>query len=297
MIRMRARWPTLNAPVSDQNLVLLANDEVISVFWPWLLASQGDYYTSSLDRPVTANKSRYRLPINGFGPIKDAMLVDTAGKERSLSFCNLAEVGKGDISSDHEYTAFIDGELLGLTPTPSRTDGTILRMRYYRKPNTMWLTDATHGLIDRIILSMPTATRAVISDAGTTYQAGIAVDVISQGSGHQVVSESLLVLAADAATLTTRNVDANYPDTVEVGDTLMLAGRTPFVQLPDFMVPLLSTRVAMLGLDIEGDEASFSRKAKLADELQKLAVGALEPRYEGEPRMTQPRGTPHRPGR
>lgn len=300
MIRMRARWPTTNAPVPDDSLLLLANDEIASFFWPLLLASQGDYYTTYQDCAIVVGRARYRLPKNGFGPIKDALLVSTSGRESSLSFCNLGEVGKGDVSSADPYMAFIDGDLLGLTPAPTVTDGTVLRIRYYRKPNVLIPTDAGLGNIVAPVLSITSATRLVADEDLASFigDVGRVVDILGQGSGHQVLADSMTVTANSAAGAGLLNLDfAAIPDVVEVGDSLVWSGYTPFVQLPDFMVPLLSARVAMLALDIEGDEPAFKRKAALVDELQKAAVGALEPRYEGEPRMTQPRGTPHRPGR
>lgn len=294
MIRTRARWPSTNAPVSDANLLLLSNDEIASVMWPWLLASQGDYYTTYQDAPITANKTRYRLPDKAFGPIKGAWLVDVAGVERPMSFCGIAELGQ-DVSTDLDFTAFFDGDLLGLTPTPKVTDGRTLRIRYYRRPNLLNAAAAEAGTALRVIGTLTSATRLTLTSnvAGSVFGAGRAVDIISQGGNHQVLAESLVITAAGTATLDF----ASYPDVIAAGDHIVDAGLTSLVQLPDYMVPLLAQRVAMIGLDIEGDSDGFERKLALVAELKKEAIGTMQPRQEGEPRMTQPRGTPHRPGR
>ena len=284
-IKLRCHWPSTNAPISDANLLLLADQEIVGSLWPMLVASQGDYYLSYLDHAITADKARYRLPKKSYGPIKDVLIVDSNGAEAHVDAMNIEELGQ-EPQSNRKFLHFIDGDFLGLYPTPSTTQDT-LRIRFYRHPNALALTTTS-----RQISALTSATRLTLSAAisGTGWTTGTDVDIIGSGNAHQVLSEDIDLTGTGASTIDM----ASYPSTIEVGDWVATAGQTPLVPLPDFLVPLLMTRVALQALNGAGDAEAFDRMFKLGDLLERGARTVLEPRSEAAPRVIVPTHSAHR---
>ncbi len=275
----RCFWPGSNAPLTSAEILSFADAEIAGSIWPDLLAAQGDYYVSTQDHTITADYARYRLPKRAYGPIKDVLLVDDDDNETSLGLINLEELGHYPTTTG-KCKHFIDGDFLGLYPTPSATEGT-LRVRYYRHPSTLCLTTAAR----EIVISVDLAGGVLGAAAASTLWTGASVvDVIGAGNAHQVLAEDLGVDAAGAFSVT---VEADLTGSgIQVGDWIATTGTTPLVQVPDSMIPLLAYRTALACLSAAGDRSGFAlclewgAQSGLEEKQRKL----LEPRTESEPR-------------
>lgn len=278
--KARALWPTENAPLTDAEILSLADEEILGTLWPILLKSQGDHYLSVLDYPITANYSRYRQPNNAIR-IKDVLLVDEDGEEGdSLNFVNIEELGR--LGNDGDLVAYIDGDFLGLHPRPELTQHT-LRIRYYRAPSALTLEGVRVGAV-----SLP-STIAIDEDDTPTHPATFftpaaddELDIVSGGNTHQLLCDRFTVdNFALGAILFEEELDGSG---VQEGDWISYAGRTPIVQVPDHMVPLLIQRLKLAMVDAHGDNAAFQRTASMLQPLTAAASSTTSPRTEAEPK-------------
>lgn len=282
-VKARCLWPTSGtAPLTDAEILSFADAEIIGSLWPDLLGAQGDYYTATLDYDITADVPRYRLPEKSYGPIKDVTLVDSDGEEQSVAMMNLEELGHQAErrATGGRFVHFIDGDFLGLYPTPSATDGT-LRIRYYRHPSALCLVAAAR----QIAIAVDLATGSLGASApNTIFTADSVVDVISAGNAHQVLAEDLEVDSVSAFAVI---VDADLTGSgIKLKDWVASQGTTPLVQVPDSMIPLLAYRTALACLSAAGDRQGFTLCLEWGaqSQLESKQVKLLEPRSEAEPR-------------
>lgn len=287
LVKTRCFWPTTNAPMSDAEILRLADAEISGSLWPRILAAQADYALSTLDHAVTATYSRYRLPARSYGPIKDVLFIDdgdTDDDAESMPLVNIEQLGhmRGSRGS---YVSYIDGDYIGLYPTPTETRGT-LRIRYYCAPSKLCvLADAT------TISNYDSATNpnriVVESYTMTTPVAGDLMDIVSAGNAHQTLVASGEIDQVVAST----NFD--FEETldgtgIQIGDYVAAAGFSPVLQIPDFMFSLLSYRVATAALMSSGDKDAARMAHGEAERQSALAEMTLSPRTESEPLTISP---------
>lgn len=285
-VLVRCSWPSDGtAPFTTAEILRIANEEIVGNIWPKVIASQGDYYTATLDQDVTAGKTRYKLPRNSYGPIRDVLFVDPDNTDQpegvSVPMINLEDLGRsrgGFGASESGFHFFVDGDLIGITQGGSAPDTTFgtLRIRYYRHPNTLALAATCTTLT-----AVTEATKTFGVAANLSLANGSRFDIVSQGNAHSLFHDRLTVASSTASTVVaTESID----DTLaESGDYLAPHGTTPILQVPDHMVPWAVQLVAAACLAAHQDKGA---SADAAEEARNLAAGAVSlshPRTEAEP--------------
>jgi hypothetical protein len=295
LVKLRCFWPT-SAPLTNAELLLLADQEILGSLWPRLIAAQADYFLSTLDHDITADYARYRLPDLAYGPIKDVLYLAEGDEDEegiSLPMVNIEELGhmSSARSGSGSYVAYIDGDYIGLYPKPTTTQGT-LRIRYYRAPSSLVLSAAATqvALFDFEFGGGIARDRFEVDSNVGSWTTGSKVDVISAGNAHQVLLDAGVV---DTVLTSTVLVFTDLVDGtgLQIDDYVATHGQTPIVQLPDFMVPLLTYRVASAALMAHGDRDAAKEAAKEAERLSALADQTLSPRSEAEPLTVSMRGS------
>lgn len=293
-VLVRCSWPSDGtAPFTTAEILRIANEEIAGNIWPQVIKSQGDYYTATLDQDVTAGKTRYKLPRNSYGPIRDVLFIDTDDTDHpegsSIPKIDLEEIGRssgGFGASESGFHFFVDGDLLGLTQgglAPDRTFGT-LRIRYYRHPNTLALAATCTTLT-----SLVEATKTFNVAANLSLANGSRFDIISQGNAHSLLHDRLTVASSTASTVVaTESID----DTLaESGDYLAPHGTTPILQVPDHMAPWAVQLIAAACLSAHQDKGAASDAAGAARDLAANATSISHPRTEAEPTILAPRNS------
>lgn len=313
---VRCFWPATNAPITSAEMLALADEEISGRYWPLVISSQGDYYLSWRDAAITAGQRRYRLPMRTYGPIKDVVHVDSSGKLTSLSQINIEDIAHQTITSAGDNIRaqwYFDGDFIGLYPEPVRTEGT-LRIRYYRHPSSLVLQAAAaqvmkvtlnSGGVDKLLLNtaaLPTGWDALIPL--------LTLDLIGQGNAHQVLAADCIatavatVVAAKQLSFAVGTIPSDLGDerdlSLQLGTTnallgyVALVGRTPVVQLPDFMLPALIRQVAGASLRAHGENDAADREDAAAARLLEQAESTAKPRSEAEPNYIVTRNSPLR---
>lgn len=295
-VLIRCFWPTSNAHFSTAEILSIADDE-LKDSWADVLKANGKYYVQSLDHTIVAAYNRYRLPPKAYGPLLDVLIVRDDGEEVSVPELDLQELGYQHRSRTRSgYRHFIEGDFLGLTPTPEGA-GT-LRIKFYRHPSQLCLAGATVGNVSSALDFVKQPNRITLESALTpTPSAGDLWDVVSAGNAHQ-----LLLDGGEIDTVTGGGLNLNFTDSLNgsgifPGDWVAPAGFSPVVQLPDYMESTFIDRVAQVALEAADDEQAAEVVRRRAALKSERATGVGIPRSEAEPRTARTRNSLHRMAR
>jgi hypothetical protein len=287
-------WDTSDQPLTNAEILAIADEVILGDVWPTVVTSAGDYYVSARDYTLESGKSRYRLPSSLFGPVRDVLLVDSAGTEISIPQIDLEDLGRtGALPIPRQYRGaffhFFDGDFIGLYPTPSASDTTYsLRVRYYRSPNKL-VVSASATTVSSIDTTLDDDAFVVVANAGS-WSAGAELDVISAGNAHQAIGDALELSVVAGTTFTfTETLDGVG---IQAGDYVAATGYSPIVQAPDFMIPFLVTLVASECMEASGDMEAASRLSARAFIQGGKASPITRPRSVAEPQIVRCRNSP-----
>lgn len=286
-VLVRCLWPATNAPLTDAEILALADDEITGAIRPLMLAAQGDWHLATRDFDIESGRAEYLLPAS-WGPIKDLLYVDSSGQASDISVVNAGEVGRlhrtARASANGPYVAYVDGDYVTLHPEPTSTSGT-LRVRFYAEPGLLTTTYATISSYDtgtgyvELTENVPAAWHDPMPD--------LAIISATSPSHQKLGVFDLNLVAGDEMGA------ASYTGTPSrdfvAGNLVAVDGYSPIVQIPDHLVPLLVSRVVAECLSAVGDSAGFQRAVAKAADYEQRAVGALQPRNESEPQVIRPR--------
>lgn len=283
-------WDTSSQPITNAEILAIADEVIAGEVWPEIIGA--DYYVSSEDYTLESGYTRYRLPNRMFGPVRDVLIVDSAGGETSVPRMDLEDLGRradvgGSTSGFHHY---FDGDFLGLYPAPtSGSTSLTLRVRYFRMPSLLVVgTSATR--INAIDLDTDVDTFTVLANAGG-WTTGDELDVISTGNAYQVLAESRVLSGVSSLTF---NFTATLVGSgIRSGDYVAAAGYTPLVQCPEHMYAWLVESVAAQCIAVEDPSEARNKQAR-AEKLGAIAKSTNKPRSIAEPHTLVARNSPYR---
>lgn len=253
---------------TDQELLDLAYDSLLSEIVPMILEAREDYFVTYLDLPITANKSAYPVPTRALnGILREVKLI------RGSSIINLERKDLEEITSSTTGTPssfYVMGNDVVLHPTPDTTVDT-LRLYYFIRPSQL-VPVSSCGRITAIVGS------TVSISIPTGWTTANTFDLV-RGSAHfDVLAIDLAASSvASGSVVFTRTV----PSTLAVGDYVTLANETCFPFLPpEGHVALVQSAVTS-ALESIGDPAA-SVSAQKSEMLKKSFQSVLKTRIQGE---------------
>ncbi len=294
--KLRAFWPATNAPLTDAQILTLANEEIQGTLYPMVIGAHADYYQTVQDYDIVSGQSQYRLPARAYGPLKDVTIVNEDETEFSVGLIDAEELGQGVGAQGYyainpagglSFAMYFAGDWMHLRPIPNATLNT-LRVRYYRAPSTLCLlAEAT------TVAALGNGLTTFTLDSTPAGFSGARLDLIVGGNAHQtfVDDQAVTTITTDVVTLT----ESGNIEFLAVGDYVSVAGTSPLVQLPDFMLPGAIAQIAAACLDAHGDAMAAGLYAK-ANKLIELAFETAIPRVEGEPKFILTSNSPWRCG-
>lgn len=288
-VKLRCFWDT-NAPLSDAELLTLANDELQSDVFPLLLSSQGGFRLADLDHSITADQQLYKLPPRAHGGrLYDVLYVDSNGRETSLPMQEMEELGhiytEGGVESPGSMLWFLKDDYVGLYPTPTTTRDT-LRLRYYMRPGTM-VTVASAAQITAVTSTTLTFASGTIPTAWTTTNT---FDVISDTGTFRNIEIDKTSNTITTTSMTWTTLDSG----VQVGDWVALAKESPLPQIPEALHPYLYQKVAVRALQSAGDREGWRDAIAELEKMEDRVKDLMSPRVDGETKSIVPRYAPIR---
>lgn len=292
----RCYWPTntstglgQNAPLSDADLLAIADEDLLGELYPQLIAADADYSLATLNYAITAAQEYYRVPLHTYGAIKDLLEVQTTGAELAMSTFKLEDLGRPDrlgFTQRAEFSVVVDGDFFRLNPVPTNTSKTF-RIRYYHTPSKLALlaTSATIAARSTVtVLGIPVDRLTLSADlsVGDTVPT-LAVDCLSSAGAHQLLAENAAASVSAAGPYAAVTVASGGWGQAAIGDYIAPTGYTPIVQIPDLMEALFIQRVTCSALRAKKDYPALDREMKIAERLEKQAQKMLVPRSKAEP--------------
>jgi hypothetical protein len=152
-VRQRAMNASNQNLLQDSDIVRIASEELQSVLLPYIESVKGEYYVTNQDQTFVSGTTIYTLPQRATGTkLRDVCLVDQQGNEVLLNYINPEDMKSswayapyqfGFYPKDHTIVLIL-GNLVG------SGNYSLVRMIYFRRPNTLCTTD-TSGNAGQIV--------------------------------------------------------------------------------------------------------------------------------------------------
>ncbi|HEY9661986.1 MAG TPA: hypothetical protein V6C65_26315 [Allocoleopsis sp.] len=261
-----------------ENTEILASayDVLLSQLVPLILDLREEYYVASESQAITAGTAEYPIPYRAFGLMLREVKRVYNGTIQNLSQIDPSEITSAAVGTPTSF--YLEGQSVVLYPTPQSTDGSTLKLSYYRTPSKPVLTTAA-----ALITNIDRVTGIVTATPPTSWTSNDTFDFVSQRNGHKT-------LGTASATLTTVDMTfslSDIPASLEVGDYISLTGEAPYLQMPDNSFGLMVQLTANEFLEDLGDAQPLQIGMGKAEQLKGIFVKSMSTRVLGEPKKSR----------
>lgn len=281
-VRQRAMNASNQNLLQDSDIVRIASEELQSVLLPYIESVKGEYYVTNQDQTFVSGITIYTLPQRATGTkLRDVCLVDQQGNEVLLNYINPEDLKSswayapyqfGFYPKDHTIVLIL-GNLIG------SGNYSLVRMIYFRRPNTLCTTD-TNGNAGQVVSFNTGAQTITLSFAPSTWSTTTQFDIINSLPPFQSRVDDAAITNISGFVLTFTNP---LPSDLAVGDWVSEANFSPIPQMPVECHRVLETLTAARILQYIGDPA-FQVMQAMADQQRKDLITILSPRVDGSPR-------------
>lgn len=275
-IRFRAGLAstTIDEYFTDANLLQLLNEELTSWLTPMVLEMRSEYLINSIDYAIGSNGG------NAFYIPSGAV----AGRLRCLRMCDGGHNPVGpqleqiDIKDARNLWGGIWGSFFfkdnAVVLTGVLPQGYYLRMDYEGRLSTC-VSPTACAQITAI-----SGTAVTVASIPSGYTSGVLIDFIAGSSPFTNLGTAALTAPSGNTFTFAAALPSAQGRAVQVGDWIALTGTSPFIALPQEVVPLVAQWMAVKCQEIKGDQKIDVSQAKYK-EVQRQVVSVLAPRSLG----------------
>lgn len=284
-VRRLAMLPsTATLGTTNSDLLAYADQEMASRLVPMILSVNEEFYVQTVDIPLVAGQSAYRMPNRNAGArlrevqyAQGAVLTNLTRLEPEM----LDRFTTTPVGTPMGF--YMDAGALNVVPTPST--GGFLRMRYYVRPGRLTATATDYATI-------ATITSYTVSSSGGAQLAGTFSGSLTTAATLDVIAfrPPFEYLAVDAAqftfaapnfTILGNGQTATVLPNIAVGDYLCHSDLSPVIQLPVELQPLLTQRVVCSVFEA----LNYTDRLKAAEDryarMEEMALKLITPRIDG----------------
>lgn len=232
-VKRKISFPTSQVTFSDDDILKFANEEMFIAQVPSVLIYHEEFFVSSQDSPLLANKTRYAIPNRAIGmKLRDVFWKDTNGNLYDMARINPEEKAyfQRDFNTGRQpYPYYLEGNevVLASTNLPNPTGNLVFS--FFLRPNQlvadenaaiiidfstlMSVVDASISAGDQIVFTNPQGVELAV------YTATIGVPLANEfliGVSDTVTATNIvnLINLSDFATASNINADItiNYDD-------------------------------------------------------------------------------------
>ena len=259
---------------TDQEILDVAYDVLISNITPFLVSNREDYYVMSETQAITASQASYSLPSRAIGQSLREVKMIRGNQVIDLERIDLEEVTS--ISEGQPNQFYIENNELILYPTPQTTADTLKQYFFIRPSKLVPITESAR------ITAIDTGTNTITTtDAPSDWTTADTFDLIQGKSGFRILSQDLTASSVATNSITLSGI----PSTLVVGDYINLVEETVFPYLPTEAHSLLvhATVAELLESigDMNGFQAAEVRVARMMEVLESL----FATRVQGAPKQ------------
>lgn len=277
-------------PLTDAEILQLADDDLQNYVFPKVLASSGEWRVTDYAIALAASTSTYRLPSRAhLGRLRDLLYINASSERWSVPVIDPEMLGtlytSAQTASSPDRFYFADGSIalypaIGTSPTGS------LLAKYYMRPGTLVATSAAACItaIGAADTGGAGYRRFTCSNVPASVTASVTLDLIRADGGFETSHIDLAVHARTVGASGTIDIIETALSTtkIAVGDYFCLAGESCIPQIPNAMHAWLARRTAVCILE-QTDPTAIQRAQDKADETESAIVSTLGPRIDGEP--------------
>lgn len=263
---------------SDDSILRMATEELHIKLVPLIMSVREEFYVTSVDIPLVAGQAVYSIPSRAIGLVlRDAQLLV------GTDLTSLIAINSEDISTavtGLPYGHYFQHSDIVLYPTPAVSSGS-LRLRYYIRPSAL-VPPTEARQIAAIDTGLNTVTLATSPSGWTT---NTSLDLVRDIAPHTFLSTDALPTNVAGPVLTF----ASLPTGLAVGDWVCQAEKSPLIQIPKEMRPVLAQMTVIKVLEANGDREGVAAAVKDLEVLRATAVQMITQRNHGERKKIVPR--------
>lgn len=306
-----AMFPAQQETLSNDDLMKMVREVIKARIVPMLLGLNSGYYLNTQLIPVIASSSRartigngatfgnnvgYALPPDAIGrKCKEVAVINSNGQSLTMPVVTAWQIG----SSGPAQGCFIDNDTLYLFPAPVFNALVSIELIYPAAPlalcdDTGTLDAGTPASAQVVALSTSGSTAtATLSTMPASFTIGAGMNFV-HGTPMFAAGPAADILALpggnsftfDASVLT----DSYGRSTVSVGDWVANQGYSPFVEVPDEVLPLVVIGTIVKVMQSMRDSEGEASAEKTYITYERAARLMLAPRIDDSPMVLTTRG-------
>ena len=278
-VSVKAAVPIGQTTFTDEQILDLATQELLSTVLPEILKTREDYYLHDSLLVVGNGKELYPLPARAVASkINDVQRVLSDGYE-SIPRTTLSELSR-TFTSNNVLAFYFKGAYLGIHPVITTQE--TLRISYYLTPSSLVLPKLTYQITDITTDDGNSKYYAVDRDVDGLFR-GEKIDIAKGDGLHQTLYTELEINTIDG----NRVYLVDNKTDIEVGDYITPVGESSFVQCPKELYPWLEELVTVKIHEANGDYDAMQLSQSKADMLKAQILSLLSPRAETEAQIIE----------
>ena len=279
-IKRRCSVPTSQLTYTDEDFVLLANDELQGEVVPLIMSTRDEYFVDYID--VNTDSSGI-IPIPSQAVGAKLRTVAYVQQTSPLLLINLpllnldvvAGVGANFINGLTFTGFYIQDNNICLYPNSSVPTGTQVRIYFYRRSFVL-AQPSQYGQI----VSIDTGTNTVVLDKlPNDWEVGDKINALSQDPNFKITLDE-----SEITTISSPSIVLTTVEGLSVGDYITLQGYSAIPQIPVEAHAYLAQLTAAKALEGLGDRDGMAAALKKAESLKDNLLIMTSQRVDGSPK-------------
>lgn len=268
-VKLKAALP--EGRLEDSEILELAYDALLSELVPLIVSMRTEYYVKS---QVSEAVEITPIASRALGLALREVKLISGNAIRDLFLSNLEDVTTTQTGTPESF--YLENNSIVLYPPPASSADQIKQSFFFR-PNKLVTTDetATIAAIDR-----DTGILTVVPPA--SWSTSNTFDLVSALPGHDVLNWDIVVTSVSETEITIDPSD--IPSSLRVGDSLCLAGESPYAQIPDEAFNLLAQLTICDCLEEMGALQELQAAQAKVEKLKSSLASILSNRVQGAPK-------------
>lgn len=244
MVKLKGAIPT--GRFTDAEILEVAYDTLLTEVQPLLISLREEYYVSQSTTAVSSGTATYPINPLALGLVLRELKLTVDGTIHDLK--RIDPITVNDTNTGIPSQFWLQGESIILYPTPN-VSGT-LTQSFFRRINKPVEISETAA-----ITQINTISGVVTATPVTGWTTTNTFDLISRNNGNRILASNLTATAVGSTDITFTASD--LPTDLAVGDYVALNGETPYIQVPDDVIPLVQHITVRDLLESMGDQAGM----------------------------------------
>jgi hypothetical protein len=266
-IKRRALVPTSQSLFTDNELIDIINEELQNRIIPYVMNVREDYFLSYIDVNTSGQLlTEYTIPSDSIGGKIHQINIITNNDNDINSILPRITVGQ-IINGLSGY--YIEGNKIKFYPA-LRQDK--IRIYYFKRPAEVV------NLLDTATIDIVNPTNIECISIPTSIDTGTEIDIISSIQPWDKVATKTVLLK------TSQILDLDNTNDIFVGYFVAKKGQSPFAQISQDIIPLLTQACVVRVMEAMNDQAGFQNAMMTYSQMESDNRNLISPRVTNQPK-------------